>query len=361
MGIELPAQTKDITVDENGFLGDTDIISIKHEVIGVGEGMVSDIARISLSYDNASKQLPTTIVAKLPAAFEPARTKCLETGVYAREVQFYPEIIPSSPIRTPNCYFSDMDAENEKFVLLLEDCAKYSQPDYGQTGISYEQAKAITLTIAEFHARWWDDTKLLTYSMLRQPTDTVSENGIDFYRMFWEICYAREDFKQYLPEGGFEVSKLQYEKYHLLIDNNPKDKLTIIHSDLRADNIFIDDNNEEQPVIIYDWALAMVWRGAADISFLLGTSVDTDLRRNIEKDLIQRYYNHLLECGVTKYSFDECWEDYLRGYLCFTGNPLSVFALGDRSSARGNKRAVQGIRRWFSAIMDNDAIRLLLN
>ena len=368
MGIELPATTKDITVEwlnealhENGFLGDTDIISIKHEVIGIGEGMISDIARISLSYNNASKQLPTTIVAKLPLASGPTHTRAIEAGVYPREIQFYKEIIPSSPIRTPTCYFSDMDPENEKFVLLLEDCAKYSQPGYGLNGINYAQAKAITLAIAEFHARWWDDTKLSTYSMLRSPTDTVSEWEIDFFRTSWEMCSAREDFKQYLPEGGFDVSKLLYEKYHLLKDNNPDDKLTIIHSDLKAENVFIDDTNEEQPVIVYDWALAIVWRGVADISFLLGTSVDTDLRRNIEKDLIQQYYSRLIECGVKRYSFDECSTDYLKGYLYFTTNPLALFSLGDRSSARGNQRAIQGIERWFSAIIDNDAISLLPN
>ncbi|UCG54006.1 MAG: phosphotransferase, partial [Dehalococcoidia bacterium] len=237
--------------------------------------------------------------------------------------------------------------------------ANYSQPDYELNGINYEQAKAITLAIAEFHARWWDDTNLSTCSALRPPTDTVSEFEIDFFRTSWEMCSAREDFRQYLPEGGFEVSKLLYEKYHLLKDNNPEDKLTIVHSDFRADNVFIDDNNEEQPVIVFDWALAIVWRGVADISFLLGTSVDTDLRRNIEKDLIQQYYNRLIECGVKRYSFDECWTDYLKGYLYFTTNPLAIFALGDRSSARGKKRSVQPVGRWFSAIIDNDAISLL--
>jgi hypothetical protein len=60
-----------------------------------------------------------------------------------------------------------------------------------------------------------------------------------------------------------------------------------------------------------------------------------------------------------EYSFDECWTDYLMGYLCFSMNPLAVFAFNDRSSARGNKRAVQNIGRWFSAIIDNDAISLL--
>ena len=65
----------------------------------------------------------------------------------------------------------DIDSANDKYVLLLEDCAKYSQPDIELKGINYEQAKAITLAIAEFHARWWDDVKLSTYSFLEQPNE----------------------------------------------------------------------------------------------------------------------------------------------------------------------------------------------
>ena len=366
MGIELPATTKDITVEwlnevlhENGFLGNNNIASLKHEVIGVGEGYTGDIARILLTYDNDSQQLPSKIIAKLPTSFEPLRTKCLQLGIYAREIQFYKEIAPSSPIRIPNCYFNDMDSENDKYVLLMEDCSKYSQPDFELEGINYEQAKAITLAIAEFHARWWNDTKLSSFSTLDQPIDAVSENTTNDFRMMWEICSANEDFKQSFPEGGYEVGKQQYEKFHLLKDAYPKNKLTIIHSDLRADNVYFDNNDNERPVIVYDWAMTMVWRGVADISRLLGTSIDTDLRRDIEKDLIQWYHNRLIESGVSDYSYKECWEDYLMGYLCFTIFPLAAYALGDRSDARGNKRAVQNIGRWFSAIVDNDAVSLL--
>jgi hypothetical protein len=365
--MDLPATTKDITVEwlnevlhKNELLGNTDIVALEHEEIGVGEGYTGDIAKIHLTYDNDSQQLPASLVAKLPTSFEPARSICLQLGIYARETQFYKEIAPSSPIRTPYCYFGGIDSTNEKYVLLLEDCSQYYQPDFELQGINYDEAKAITLAIAEFHANWWDDARINDYSFLLQPNERMTnEEQINGFRNTLEACSAFDDFKQSLPEGGLEASRLLHEKYHLIDDITPRDRLTIIHSDLRADNVFIDNNDKERPIIVYDWAMASNWRGAADISRLLGTSVETDMRRNTEKDLIQQYYSRLIECGVSDYSHKECWEDYLKGYLVFTMMALAAFAGGDRSSARGNKRAVQNIGRWFSAIVDNDAVSLL--
>jgi hypothetical protein len=364
--MELTATTKDITVEwlnevlhENGFLGNSNIVSLKHEVIGVGEGYTGDIARIYLTYDNDSQQLPSTIIAKLPTSFEPARSMCLQLRIYEREIQFYNEIASSSPIRTPQCYFGDFDSENEKYVLLLEDCAKYSQPNPESRSINYEHAQALTLAIAEFHARWWDDAKLTSFSALFQPNEWLKDDDISVFKQIWETCSAREDFKHGLSEDGFKASRILYEKFHLIKEIIPQNKLTIVHSDLQVDNVFIDDNDKKRPVIIFDWATPRVWRGAADISRLLGTSLDVDMRRGTEKDLIQLYFNRLIEHGVSDYTYQECWEDYLKGYLCFTVFPLAAFMGGDRSSARGNQRTLQNISRWYSAMADNNATSLI--
>ncbi|MBN2076143.1 MAG: DUF1679 domain-containing protein [Dehalococcoidales bacterium] len=365
--MELPATTKDITVEwlnealhDNGFLENTEIISLKHEEIGVGEGYTGDIARIYLTYDNDSQQLPATIIAKLPTSFEPVRSVGLQLGIYARETQFYKDIAPSSPLRTPYCYYGGIDSTNDKYVLLLEDCSKYYQPDPELRGINYEEARAITLAIAEFHAHWWDDARLRNSSFLLQPNERMAdEEHINSFRNTLETCSTAEDFKQSLPEGGLEACRQLQEKYHLIKEMLPRDKLTIIHTDLRADNVFMDPNDKDHPVIVYDWAMTSNWRGVADISRLLGTSVEVDLRRNIEKDLIQQYYNQLVESGVSDYSHEECWKDYLKGYPVFTMMMLAAFAIGDRSNVRGNKRAVQNVERWFSAIVDNDILSLL--
>ncbi len=63
--MELPETTKDITVDwlnqalhENGFLGNANIVSLEHEPIGVGQGFLSDMARLTLAYDRDAPICP---------------------------------------------------------------------------------------------------------------------------------------------------------------------------------------------------------------------------------------------------------------------------------------------------------------
>lgn len=364
--MELPSTTKDISAQwlnealrENGFLGRTRIASVRHEQIGIGEGFTSDIARIRVSYEGEAPHLRDSIIAKLPSSFEPARRVCLQLGLYKREINFYKYIAPSSPVRTPRCYFGEMDEDREKYVLLLEDCGGYSPADPELKGINYEQAKAITLAMADFHSRWWDDLGLSSFSWILQPNESFQEYDIASYRRMWESCSSAEEFRRILPKGGYEASKSIYERFHLLRDHSPQVNLTILHTDMKADNMYFDYANKEQPVIIIDWATTRVWRGVADISRLLGTSVETELRRECEKDLVERYFSRLVERGVSSYSYQECWEDYLKGYLGFSIFPLATFTIVDRSNKRTNEHAIQNLRRWFSAVVDNDATRLL--
>ncbi len=78
--MELPETTKDITVDwlnqalhENGFLGDASIVSLEQEPIGVGKGFLSDMAKLTLTYERDAPHLPGTMIAKLPPSYPSAR------------------------------------------------------------------------------------------------------------------------------------------------------------------------------------------------------------------------------------------------------------------------------------------------
>ncbi len=67
-----------------------------------------------------------------------------------------------------------------------------------------------------------------------------------------------------------------------MIDSTPDENLTIAHYDLRAENIFFDSDNSENPVIILDWMTAAISVGILDVAYLLAGSLKIDLRRNIE-------------------------------------------------------------------------------
>ncbi len=365
--MELPETTKDITVDwlnqalhENGFLGDTNIVSFEHEQIGVGQGFLSDMAKLTLAYDRDAPHLPGTIIAKLPPSSPSAREAVRMINMFEREIGFYNEVAPRSPIRTPGLIYSGIDSENQRYVLLMEDCSYCTQADPQLEGLTYEQTKIIALKMADFHARWWDDENLLSFPWMPKPKEPERMAMlINRFRANWDACARIEDFRKLLPDGGWEAGLKINKQRQWLIENMPGDKLTILHFDLRADNLFFDWDTPQDPLIVFDWSLAAIGRGVVDISFMLGFSLATELRRQVEKDVVKLYHQRLLDRGISGYTFDECWTDYLRGLLQKTATLLTAFSRVPHNDPRGTKLVNITVNRWFSAIVDNEATSLL--
>lgn len=361
----IPAASKDITASwlnevlhESGFLKEANIKSIGYEQWGVGEGFVSDMARLTMDYDREAPQLPRTVVAKLPTSFESAHAVAMLFNIYEREIRFYSEVAPSSPIRTPHLIYWDVDSEQQRYILLMEDCSCYAQVDQIR-GLDYEKTKQVALMLADFHVRWWDAEDLYSFPWMPTNNGASALALIDTYRSCWEASLQFEDFVAALPDGGREAGQKLHDQYSSLIDTAPDDHLTIAHFDFRVDNLFFDSNNRERPVIVFDWQASNINRGVIDLSYLLGGSIPIELRRDIEEEIIRLYHNRLQEKGISGYSWDECWEDYLKGTLIFAYIPVLAYASLDTGDARGKQLASLLTTRHFTTIVDNDATSLL--
>ena len=361
----IPAASKDITakwlnevLHGSGFLKDVNIKSIGYEQWGVGEGFVSDMARLTLDYDREALHLPRTVVAKLPTAYESAYEMAMLFNVYEREIRFYTEMAPQSPIRTPALVYADVDLEEKKYILLLEDCSCYQQVDQSQ-GLDHEQTRQVALMLADFHAYWWDRENLLSFPWMITNTGPVAWALVDAFRGYWDFSVQVPGFVAALPEGGYEAGAKLRQSYQWLIETGADDHLTIAHFDFRVDNLFFDSGNREKPVIVFDWGSTNINRGVIDLSYLLGGSLEVDLRREIEKDIVRLYHDRLQEKGISGYSWDECWQDYLKGTLIYAYIPVLAYATLDTSNPRGQLLAPLLTTRHFTTIVDNDATSLL--
>ena len=361
----IPARSKDIGADwlnevlhSSGFLTDASVTALQHEPWGVGEGFVSDMARLTVTYDREAPQLPKTMIAKLPTSYESARAVALQFNLYEKEIRFYTEMAPRSPIRTPGLIYGEVDSENQEYVLIMEDCSCYEQVDQ-VTGLNNDQTKLVALKLADFHARWWDAEDLFSFSWIPRPRGPEAVALIDTYRVCWDVSAQIEDFGKALPQGGWEVGLKIHEHFPWLIESVPDNHLTINHLDFRVDNMFFDWATADDPLIVFDWGGVSVSRGVMDLAYLLGGSVATDLRRAVEKDVLRLYYQRLLERGVSGYSFDECRTDYLKGLLFFTFIGVLAVASLDMSDPRGTELLRVAIPRYFTTILDNDATSVL--
>lgn len=358
----LPATLKEITVSwlnealhANGFLRpDINILSIEMKPIAVGEGFQSDMARLFVTYDRRDATLPPTMIAKLPTSYEPANYVAMLFNTYEREIRFYRELAARSPLKTPQLILGEFDAENKHYVLILEDCGRCVQVDQLK-GLSEAQLRQAVLKIADFHAHWWESETLKTIPWMPAPRGPAAVALVGFYRDCWDVAVKSPDFLASLPPGGKEAGLQIYENYAWMMgDGASLDRLTITHFDFRGDNMFFDESSAD-PLVVFDWQASVVYRGPIDIAYLIGGSVPVDVRRRVEKDVVEMYYQRLLQKGVKGYSREEMVRDYNGGLLMYAYIPVLAYARLDMSSERGKELARSLTHRHFSAIVDNDA------
>ena len=262
----IPARTKEITADwlngalhSSGVLQNETITAIGHESWGVGEGFVSDMARITPTYDRDAPNLPKTMIAKLPTSFESARAIGMFYKIYEREIRFYSEVAPSSPIRTPGLLCGEVDSENQLYALIMEDCSHYAQLDQLE-GLGEEEARLVALKLADFHARWWESDDLLSFPWMAKPGGPEAMSLTGTYRGCWDACASMKGFAEAMPPGGWEAGLRIYQHYPWLIESVAENHLTISHFDFRVDNMFFDWDTPDDPLIVFDWGGASVSR-----------------------------------------------------------------------------------------------------
>lgn len=122
-------------------LGPTAILqSIDATKIGIGEGFISDIFRVKLTWGTEDENFPASVVVKLPAS---SLDGFLEVGAesenggttatdacekyvpiaYNTECTFYRMLkdVEESPIKMPKCYKAIPVSEDSAGMIILED------------------------------------------------------------------------------------------------------------------------------------------------------------------------------------------------------------------------------------------------
>ncbi len=89
--------------------------------IGQGVGFLSGRARVTLTYDQAEEGAPASVVVKLPTNIKAGADFAESTHAYEREIRFYREVAPRTPIRVPRMFATIMEPADKVFILVMED------------------------------------------------------------------------------------------------------------------------------------------------------------------------------------------------------------------------------------------------
>ncbi len=326
---------------------------IEVQQIGQGVGLLGDIYQVKLDADD----LPASVVIKLPSSFEENKEQAVSLGMFDAEIKFYRELGHMATVGLPEIYHADIAPGGAEFVLIMEDLSHLTMVDQ-HVGMSADQAKAAVTVLAKIHAVWWDSVQTEEYewipSMIGPRIEFVDQMLTQIFPVF------SEGFGKYLPEGGLEVFELFAGNYinvnNVIAGRSP---WTLVHQDYRVENVLFGPEGSGE-VVVLDWQGIGRGPGTYDLAYILGGSMETALRREHERDLVQAYYDSLIESGVQNYAFDQVWEDYKIGHL--QGGLATSLVTGgsmDQSIERGVQLVITMATRHSQAALDHGGLEFL--
>jgi hypothetical protein len=212
-------------------------------------------------------------------------------------------------LRTPSCYYSDLNLESGEHIVLLEDLAPAVTGDLA-AGCSLEQAELAIREVARFHAHWWQDPKLEQLAWLRRSRDPADYQGFQqAYLQKWGSFLEKAG--QAMPAMaivlGERLGKHLAQVAEQLFLRPPR---TLTHGDYHLQNLLFTASPKEDSLFVIDWQAVGCGRGIVDAALFLGTSLRPHERRAKEMELMEIYQATLADNGVSGYGFDRCFYDY---------------------------------------------------
>jgi hypothetical protein len=179
----------------------TSVRVIGSESVGVGTAFACRLFRLTL---DGPPGTPDSVLVKMPIEGD-SRAMLDGIGVYNREIQFYREVAPNLPVRTPRIYSAEQAADSTDFLLVMEDLAGECLQIDQQEGFSQHQVEAVVDALARFHSWSWTKQPLLQrYSDNFWPITSAAGRTLQqqYGQLFTYVWGLRRDaLVELLPPG----------------------------------------------------------------------------------------------------------------------------------------------------------------
>ncbi len=269
-------------------------------------GQTAEIVNIRLSFDAEHEPLPCRLVAKVASRDPMIRDLVKVFGQYAREVKFYQQF-PEVGIPVPGCYYCDHDPETQQMIILMDDLAPALSPSWA---INSDQVKLAAEYLAPFHARWWNDHRLLDKDWLVQRDDYT------FYHSAASAAAAADERIRELFGNSADYTvatvKKARDKADAVLAYLQERPFTLVHGDYHGKQMFFPSSDGGSFSVI-DWQFPFVAQGAWDLVRIVSLGLTTAERQQVQDDLFDRYFDGLLANGVSNYSREDLEADIKLG------------------------------------------------
>ncbi len=347
---------------EGGVIGaDTSVAEVGHEPIGVGVGIVGQLARLQLRYEGQAQGAPGMVVLKMPSQYPENRAVGDHFNFYEREGRFYQQIGAKLDLRTPRCFWHHIDPASGTFGLLLEDLGARTMISQVE-GVGAGRAAEALGALAALHGSWWSSPALDGLEWMPRVDDPINLAAGQQYRDAWPLCVERVG--DALPAGAREVGeRTQVGFEDLMRTIMAEAPTTICHGDFRVDNLLFDDAADEgDRVAVIDWQISSRGPAITDVAYFLCQSMAVDERRRHEEQLVRGWYDRVVDAAggeLAHCPFETAWDQYQRAVLFTTVYPVVAAGAMDPANDRGRELVTAMAVRSFSAALDLGSERFL--
>jgi hypothetical protein len=330
-----------------GVLKKATVREVEVHAIGQGVGFLSGRARVIISYDQVEDGAPASVVVKLPASLKESVDFAESTHAYEREIRFYREVAPCTPIRVPRMFATFLEPADDVFILVMEDLKGLTAGDQ-VAGMNRAHVRAAVQTIVPLHAHWWNGDQRQPLPWVPPIEEQLREISItpEAVRKAWPLFL--EDFGDALSPSGRSLGERINQHLEGILAAFVKGTRTLAHFDYRADNLFIDDLSRPNPIVVLDWQLMMWSLGAYDIARLVGGSLPPAERGGHHEEFVQCWHEGLMAGGVRGYSRDEAWHDYRLSAIVAALNPVLFHYMFKTGGERGTALGTAMAGRFFA-------------
>jgi hypothetical protein len=326
--------------------------AVRTRVIGAERGFLSVTVQVEIDYDGVPPaEAPASVIVKLEPAGANFRDAERRSGAFDREIRFYREIANRVPLRLPHTYYADAAADGK--VLLMEDLCAYATCDQVH-GMRHAQVVATVREVAKLHAAFSRPGALDGLDWLPLHDHFFDDGFAEHWPAFAQ-CYELRIGREAVRLGERVARNLGW-----LEERIAARPVTLIHGDLRADNLLFRDAETCSEVVLLDWQLANRSLAAIDIARLLGDSEPAAERRGHQLEVFAAWHEGLLRAGVTNYDFDDALTDFRLGVLYCLFIPVFAFTVIGPEPTGRTARLIDAIsERLYASAIELEAGALL--
>ena len=247
-------------------------------------------------------------------------------------------------------YYTAIDPPD--YAIVMEDLS-YCEPGDQIAGMHESLVKATVGNLARIQARYWNNRRLESLSWMPETFEFV-----DYYLPNWP-SFVEIGSKWVSPQGmalGHRLARsIDWLKRELAAAPH-----TLVHYDMREDNLLFGPPGTPEEVVIIDWQLATRGLGAYDVANLMASSEKASERCGHQEDVTRCWHEVLTSCGVDNYDFDRALYHFRLASLAVLSIPVRAHQLiMDSGQERGRELIKIICRRSFDSAIEVNAGAIL--